>query len=350
MLVFGGVGVLACRVNKGFYSLSPAGSDLPGTCPPAPFLIFCLSKMRSFLFGVPLGALLGTALAQSTPCYYANGTALKGRYEFVPCSNSVKTICCALNRQNSPGGDIANGQSQDVCLSNGLCENRWVNAGTTLINYWLNFCTNKDVTSSDCLDICRDSRDDTGAAQLTPCDGTRNSTRWCCGNSLSCCKSNDGYVELPQEFHGAISTSKPSPASPSASSSASSAPKSSASSTGFQVAQSQGKELSAGAKAGIAVGIVAAVLVALAAGYFARQAQRYKKEASTLKATNELFLAEKPIYDTYAHEAPVEPSELPSGAHTWELNGNTTAAAGPPTATPIQSRAGAQPGQHTSTR
>lgn len=227
-------------------------------------------------------ALASTAVAQDSPCHYANGSALREPTDQAPCNlDGVRTICCATNRTNPSGGSLEDGATQDKCLPNGLCRNDFYDPeadedkrnGTT---YWLDFCTNSDVTSTDCLDVCRNTRDVGGGTRLTPCDteNPANSTRWCCGDSNVCCTNNAGVVELPQKFVGRpIVSSSSSGSSPTSSST--SPPSASTSAT--QAAESSG--LSTGAKAGIGVGVALGVIALLAAAFFARKAYAYKKRS-----------------------------------------------------------------------
>jgi hypothetical protein len=73
-----------------------------------------------------LAALSAGTLAQSADaCRFKNGTALpsEGFYNcYQPCPGS--SVCCALNRDNTPGGNVSLGLTRDECLPNGLCQNR----------------------------------------------------------------------------------------------------------------------------------------------------------------------------------------------------------------------------------
>jgi len=98
----------------------------------------------------------------SCMCYVSNGSAVLNwgsNSIYQPCSrdssNPLSTICCAINRSNPPGGNIANGFTQDICLPSGLCQNILVDAnGDTVYAYWRDYCTVNDYTSSKCLDVC----------------------------------------------------------------------------------------------------------------------------------------------------------------------------------------------------
>ena len=98
----------------------------------------------------------------SCMCYVSNGSAVLNwgsNSVYQPCSkdssNPLSTICCAINRDNPSGGNIANGFTQDICLPSGLCQNILVDAnGDTVYAYWRDYCTVNDYTSSKCLDVC----------------------------------------------------------------------------------------------------------------------------------------------------------------------------------------------------
>lgn len=203
----------------------------------------------------------------------------------------VKTICCATNRKNPPGSDIGDNfnWTADECLMNGICRNRRVDKGTKITEYWLNYCTDKDYSSGKCLDICRAQRGEGGATRMTPCDSTNpaNSTRWCCGDSTSCCTNAIGYVELPKSFVGhAISSTTTSTGTSSTTSSASSSSSSAPSQT---PAPSGDSGLTTGAKAGIGVGVSAAAIALVGAAFFLRKAYGWKKQAKEPKPAELAF-------------------------------------------------------------
>ncbi|KAF2644648.1 hypothetical protein P280DRAFT_465942 [Massarina eburnea CBS 473.64] len=229
---------------------------------------------RSILF--PFLSFLTPTLA-AADCFFANGTVLPTTQAFFstiqPCvDDPVKTICCNLGRDNEPGGDYVNGYTNDECLPNGLCQNRLVKNGTKTTNYWLEYCTDKDVTSGKCLDVCRETRNDAGGTLMTPCDGTNNSTKWCCGGSTTCCTNDYGVVQLPRQFSGkAISSGV---VSLSSASTPSPAPSQSL------PAERKGSELSSGTKAGIGIGVVFGLLVLVGAIFFVVKALAWRRKAN----------------------------------------------------------------------
>ncbi|PVH91266.1 hypothetical protein DM02DRAFT_664172 [Periconia macrospinosa] len=236
-------------------------------------------------------SLYTTIHAQS--CYYANGTTVE-RKEFIPCSNDpVRTICCALNRLNPSGSDISKGWPRDTCLDNGVCSNNQMNNGQNVTIYTAVFCTNKDITSPDCLDVCRQTRGGGGGARMTPCDGTPTSKKWCCGDSSSCCTNNIGVVELPDKFVGraifSSASASSSSSTPASSPSASTSPPSTLNTTGQSQPASSAPPppptsatgLSIGAKAGIAIGAILGVLLLLGILFFVRKALAWKNKAAS---------------------------------------------------------------------
>ena len=88
---------------------------------PRIFLTPLIQMFRCIIFA----ALSAGILAQSTgACRFKNGTALpsEGFYDwYQPCPGS--SVCCALNRDDAPGGNVSLGLTRDECLPNGLCQN-----------------------------------------------------------------------------------------------------------------------------------------------------------------------------------------------------------------------------------
>ncbi|KAJ5722987.1 hypothetical protein N7488_001022 [Penicillium malachiteum] len=184
-------------------------------------------------------------------CYNPDGSVQDGE-AYKPCIaiDGAKTMCCALNRTNPSGGLLSAGWTADLCLGNGLCQNV-VNGtddgggsyalGST---YWRDQCWTSDWNSSgNCLNYCMGEM----TSEMTPCDGTKNSSTWCCGNNnTTCCGTSS--ITISQYF-GDYDPSQtrqeifPSPSSSSNSSSSSS------SSSG----------MSSGTKAAIGLGVVLGV-------------------------------------------------------------------------------------------
>ncbi|KAF1849211.1 uncharacterized protein K460DRAFT_415619 [Cucurbitaria berberidis CBS 394.84] len=128
-------------------------------------------------------------------CFLPNGTALDDRWA-QSCSpdprNPLHTVCCHTKWENPPGGDIILGPTADECLPNGLCQNRgWSSVEgdkkPPWTHYYRVYCTNQDW--SGCLDVCNIGLAADDVAQITPCDQSGTSEKWCCGNSTDCCTS-----------------------------------------------------------------------------------------------------------------------------------------------------------------
>jgi hypothetical protein len=96
-------------------------------------------------------------------CFHPNGTAETDQYH-APCSsdpsNPLSSICCAVGRPIPDAGWAGLGLTRDVCLENGLCQNRKKaeEKDTNLIVwYWREECTEKDWQSGKCLNVCVDN-------------------------------------------------------------------------------------------------------------------------------------------------------------------------------------------------
>ncbi|KAF2451078.1 hypothetical protein P171DRAFT_516804 [Karstenula rhodostoma CBS 690.94] len=262
----------------------------------------------------------------SSTCYYANGTEITNT-EFRQCSDGVTTICCALGRENTPGNETNEmGWTQDECLPNGLCQNRLRIGGVAQTYWWVEYCTNPDPTSSECLDVCRHTRDSAGGSIMTPCgvsrdgsynalDDTRDVTRWCCGESDACCTNNIGVVELPRKFTGNAITSSASSSSstPTASSTTSSQASltSSPAPTDTKTPEAGNNGLSTGVKTGIGIGAAVGVIAILLAAFFGRKAYGYRKLVKQREAEDKYAL-QPPLYGHEQNHANTNyaPSEL----------------------------------------
>lgn len=94
-------------------------------------------------------------------CYYPNGESVSDP-AYQPCVSYAgsTSMCCATNRTNPSGGNLANGNTVDICLENGLCEDDYSytdDNGTTIkvTQYYRDFCTSTDWTTNDaCLNVC----------------------------------------------------------------------------------------------------------------------------------------------------------------------------------------------------
>jgi hypothetical protein len=288
--------------------------------------------MRSLILVAHFALYPILSLAQK--CYSLFGLEVTAD-EVVPCKlDAVTSICCSTNRTRAPGMSHEGGNTADECLPNGLCQNRFTYEGKPDVTYWVEYCTDKDYKSGKCMDICADQRRDTGAAMITPCDGTNKSEKWCCGKSDACCwNPNKDSITFPQRFEGMINGTVASLAlagptstesllgigsTPTTSTtrtliSESSTPQSQSPSPLAQsVSTGLSTGLSTGAKAGIAVGAVAGVIALVGAVFFARKAMRWKKEAQRARETNAQTQPYAKIYPDKYYQAGFAPSELPS--------------------------------------
>lgn len=146
---------------------------------------------------------------------------------------------------------------------------------------FVDYCTEngqKD-EATKCANVCSTGNQEL-TAKITPCDGTKNSTKWCCGASTDCCSgdSTTKPVQLAQIL-GAVSSSViSSSASTTATASQSSASGSaSAAPAAGNTDGSGSKGLGGGAIAGIVIGALAGVALIAAALFFARRASHKKK-------------------------------------------------------------------------
>jgi hypothetical protein len=98
-------------------------------------------------------------------CFHPNGTQEPDQYH-APCSsdpsNPLSSICCAVGRPNPDGGWHGLGLTRDVCLENGICQNRAKateneNDTSLLVGYWREECTEKNWQSGKCLNVCVDN-------------------------------------------------------------------------------------------------------------------------------------------------------------------------------------------------
>lgn len=94
----------------------------------------------------------------------------------------------------------------------------------------------------------RQSVDEDGNAQITPCDGTPDSETWCCGSTTDCC-SGEHAITLAQKLGSRGSSNSSSTAS-------------------------RDSGLSNGTKAGIGVGVSVGVIALMTFLFFVRRAER----------------------------------------------------------------------------
>ncbi|PVH93445.1 hypothetical protein DM02DRAFT_634532 [Periconia macrospinosa] len=250
-------------------------------------------------------------------CYYPIGKPLRDSdREMRPCPNEpVQTICCSVARTNLPGGDLANGSTQDRCLNNGLCLNDSYKNGTRRIEYWAALCTDKNMTSGNCLNICNEpgQRNSNGATRMTKCEGS--DTQFCCGESGACCITGAGMVELPVNFTKGMPY-QPSQKLPQPSQSL---PQPSPS-TVYVNTPATDTGLSSRAVVGIVLGVDLGVLALVALALLVRKAMARRREGQSRKssqAPDETLV--NPKSSSYEIQVNREMMELPTDRGTSEL-------------------------------
>lgn len=118
-------------------------------------------------------------------------------------------MCCATNRTNPSGGPETNGWTADTCLPNGLCENKIYDTQTStmIVTFWRDQCTSPHWAEGSCLNVCTGSDGDNHTSAVTPCDGTANSTEWCCGSNVTSCCGTSSAIKIAQLLGASTSTS-----------------------------------------------------------------------------------------------------------------------------------------------
>lgn len=102
---------------------------------PMSYVMLCYSCF------VAISVVLLSALAAAqefSRCRFDNGTLLpnnKQYGQYAPCAEtgSLAAVCCALIRDNEPGGNLSMGATRDECLPNGICQNRWTQSKDGLL-------------------------------------------------------------------------------------------------------------------------------------------------------------------------------------------------------------------------
>lgn len=159
---------------------------------------------------------------------------------------------------------------------------------------------------------------------MTPCDGTANSTRWCCGDNVECCSGDIGVETIAQTFTGMIASSTAAlPSSGASASTSGAATNPSTSETAVLAHSTTSSALSGGAIAGIVIGALAGVALIGAALFFI--ARRHRPAAPPPAEYAEIDRTTHSPKISHAHEADVgEPqvSEV-SAANTKDHAGRT---------------------------
>ncbi|KAJ4993987.1 hypothetical protein SVAN01_00464 [Stagonosporopsis vannaccii] len=258
--------------------------------------------MRALLFSsISIGILSTSALAD---CRHPNGDVQTDAYH-APCAdvlnNPLNTMCCAIDRPNPSEGFAKDGITADVCLPNGLCKQVSRQDEKTPLKpvYYREECTVAGWKSGKCLSVCL-SNSVSKNVMMTPCDGTANSTRWCCGENVECCSGDIGVETLAQTFLGMLTsgTSAPSSSSASASTSASNPAKSD---TTWPVNSDTSSRLSGGAIAGVVIGALVGVALIGATTFFLGHRHRSTDLSPPIHVEGDATIVSTKTF--YAHEA-----------------------------------------------
>ena len=118
------------------------------------------------------------------------------------------------------------------------------------------------------MNFCQGKQDIT--PRLSPCDGTANSSAWCCGETADCCQTGNGVITLQQVF-GRLSSTVSSTLSLTTTTTTSTT--GSSSDPGVQ----RPNKIGAGEIAGITIGAVAGLAMVVAAVFLIRKTSRKKQ-------------------------------------------------------------------------
>lgn len=268
-------------------------------------------------------------------CYTRNGTLIND-VAYQACNNDTSrdSVCCGLNHQGAGRPQVAN----DVCESNGLCQNfeayDGTNEGEKL--WWRQGCTDPTWQSEFCLaSVCNFAMWQGDNAPVRKC----GDNSWCCGEKNCCNISSSLFALAATVGQGQASTSRSSsPASSiSASTTASNTVVSTTSTGGFSSATASTSTtpapaaggLSTGAKAGIGVGAAAVFILLCVVAFLSLKLWKRKQseKRSTADALNyanlekdqsAAYVSHVPPVELSGESAPAEMGERPAA----ELAGN----------------------------
>ncbi|KAF3044597.1 hypothetical protein E8E12_001193 [Didymella heteroderae] len=270
----------------------------------------------------------------ASSCYSRNGTLITD-IAYQPCSSSGESACCGTNHDGAGHSNVAN----DVCESNGLCQNYEAFDGTNegVKLWWRQGCTDPTWSSPNCLaNVCATAEYEDDNAPVYSC-GNGN---WACGSKSYCSTSSRLFTlaatvgkevvtstSASSASSGVIASSQTTPAIVSATPSGPAQRSSTSLTTAtFAAATSTAPAsqplLSTAAKAGIGAGI-AVLLLLLSIILFLLHKIKKNKKAQEAYAKAELPgqsapMSEKPQMTVYAREASHDAVEMPArevGAH-----------------------------------
>ncbi|KAF2624403.1 hypothetical protein BU25DRAFT_450769 [Macroventuria anomochaeta] len=304
-------------------------------------MLFATSSLIVSLLTLP-------TFVTSSNCYSRNGTLIAD-IAYQPCSSSGESACCGTNHDGA--GDV--GVANDVCETNGLCQNYegfdGTNEGVKL--WWRQGCTDPTWSSPNCLaSVCDTAEYEDDNAPVYSC-GNGN---WACGKKSYCSTSSRLFtlaatvgkevVASPSAYASFSTPSASTTGSSRASTTSASASSASPSTTGMPVVtatpSSTGSStstpplstpvassslLSTAAKAGIGAGIaVFALLLGIILFLLHKIKKNKKRQQAWGKAEvsgQNARVGEKPEMVVYAREASRSPIEMPSNqASAQEIN------------------------------
>ncbi|KAF1949777.1 hypothetical protein CC80DRAFT_428335 [Byssothecium circinans] len=104
-------------------------------------------------------SLLASAFLSLThaKCFHMNGSETLDpghqRCSLDPLS-PIYNVCCAVSRTNPPGANLSLGWASDICLPNGICQNKFFNESGPFTKYFREECTESDWSTGNCPNFC----------------------------------------------------------------------------------------------------------------------------------------------------------------------------------------------------
>ncbi|KAF2872968.1 hypothetical protein BDV95DRAFT_362154 [Massariosphaeria phaeospora] len=243
------------------------------------------------------------------PCYFRNGTQITDD-TYQPCNTrerDVDSMCCALrHEENNHEGNV-----NDVCDPNGLCQNWFEPDGTgpRPMIWWREGCTDESWQSPFCLrGVCDGGQFDNEDVPVQKCsDG-----RWCCGDT-DCCSSTDEKFTLAATV-GVTSSSASTSATTSTPTSATAITTTAVPTPTATPPPSNPSGLATSAKIGIGVGVAIGMIVLFSAVFFwwkkSQRQQQQQKQQLVMDGASDGGQDEKMPLEVYAQEGTSYPVEL----------------------------------------